>query len=463
MTERRLDQETQKVVEKAWKSLLHRFREEQPGGHWTDGEADTGFLKDVDALNALVEPFLMAPSSFADPPLGLVQLAKHLEGLLTNINTESSPTVDGQDDRHDQVYRGFSASPYPYVQFEIDFVDSASSVLRLICNSVQLFADQKQKIPPELEKLLNSVGSTAVDFLLVSCIEDRSGARWPGFMRDAEPGGRKPAEGQFTNLFFTNFASLSLHKALNTPGMEKSLGAGRSEKIKALLPKVTAWVAKQYDPGTNNYWMDEGRTSGPVMGVLYALEVLYTFGGSLTEELRQNAANALAAIMSKMSSTTRASELQTDFFHALPFPGAAGTVSYDDRRYIGAFLGLLALAKKKDGSVVTEDFIRAGDSLFRGVADDWIDDPTNLWDDGRPLICYTLDALVGLIRFVLYGRVDTVNLRENELRAALRDVLASTEVVEAVFSSLVQKARSRKDDELELLSKIKDLNQSIKV
>jgi hypothetical protein len=459
MNEGRLDQETQKVVEKAWKSLLHRFRDEQPGGHWTDGEVDTGFLKDVDALNALIEPFLMAPSTFADPPLDLVQLAKHLEGLLANINTESSATVDG----HDQTYRGFSASPYPYVQFEIDFVDSASSVLRLICNSVQLFADQKQPIPPKLDKLLNAVGSSAIDFLLSSCIEDRGGARWPGFMRDVEPGARKPAEGQFTNLFFTNFASLSLHQALNTPGMEKSLGASRNEKIKALLPKVTAWVAKQYDAGTNNYWMDEGRTSGPVMGVLYALEVLYTIGGSLTEELRQNAANALAAIMSKMSSTTKASELQTDFFHALPFPGAAGTVSYDDRRYIGAFLGLLALAKKKDGSVVTEDFIRAGDSLFRGVADEWIDDPTNLWDDGRPLICYTLDALVGLVRFVLHGRVDTVNLRENELRTALREVLASTEVVEAVFSSLVQKARSRKDGELELLSKIKDLNQSTRV
>ena len=84
MAERRLDKQTMDVVKKGWNSLLQRYQKDNQSGefHWTDNEGDVGFLKDVDAMNALIEPFLLSPSSFVDPPLDLNEIAKRLEKLL---------------------------------------------------------------------------------------------------------------------------------------------------------------------------------------------------------------------------------------------------------------------------------------------------------------------------------------------------------------------------------------------
>lgn len=440
MAERRLDKQTMDVVKRAWASLLQRYQKDSRSDeyHWTDNEGDVGFLKDVDAMNALLEPFLLSPSSFVDPPLKLEDVASRLEVLLQEIH---SPPDSAGGDKGRDLYLGFSAAPYPYIQLEIDFVDSASGVLRLLGNVAKLFTLQKQHIPTSLENRMTEVTRLAVDYLLKARIEDRSGVRWSGFSKQVDTAGK------FANLFFTNCAALALHNALDTPGV-KNWVAQQREQIESVLSKVTNWVASQYDPATNGFWMDEARTQTQTMGVLYALEVLYTVAESLSEELRANCAKALTAVVEKMTELANASSLQRDFFHSLPLPSGPGITFYDDRKYIGAFLSLLTLAKAKDPNIVGDAFIQAGSVLFAGVSEEWIDEPTRLWDDGRPLICFSQDALLGLVNYFLEGKVDTVNLGEYDLRFAIRDTLKSDEVVDAVFNVLLEKARGRKEREL---------------
>src|ERR1051326_8495711 len=168
--------------------------------------------------------------------------------------------------------------------------------------------------------------------------------------------------------------------------------------------------------------------------------------------------------MSRMTDLSKASALQRDFFHSLPMPTGPGSSStfYDDRRYIGAFLSLFALAKAEDPDIVDDEaFHQACEVLFKGVSDEWIDEPSNLWDDGRPLICFTQDALLGLVKYGLEGKEDTVTLGESDLRFAIRDTLKSEEVVEAIFNVLLAKARTRKDKEL--TGKISGISKVVEV
>lgn len=384
------------ITLKGWNGLLQRYQKDNLGDeyHWTDNEGDVGFLKDVDAMNALVEPFLLSPDSFVNPPLELEDVATRLETLLQKIHVLSEK-VDENNLRKDS-YVGFSAAPYPYFQVEVDFVDSAASVLRLLCNVDELFDRQQQLIPKSLENLMRRVTSLAVNFLLAARIEDDSGTRWSGFSTKVER-----AE-QFANLFFTNCAALALHKALHSPRV-KGWIAKEQKHIESTLSKVTTWIALQYDSATNGFWMDEARTQTQTMGVLYALEVLYTIEDALPETLRENCAKALMAVVEKMTELAKASALQTDFFHTLPLPGGEqGAIFYDDRRYIGAFLSLFTLAKSRDRRISSDALVHARDVLFQGVSHEWIDEPSNLWDDGRPLICFSQDALLGLVNYTLW-------------------------------------------------------------
>src|ERR1044072_3966703 len=115
MAERRLDKQTMDVVKRAWASLLQRYQQDSRTEeyHWTDNEGDVGFLKDVDAMNALVEPFLLSPSSFVDPPLQLEEIASRLAKLLEEIRP---PNEVGEGEKILELYLGFSAAPYPYIQ-----------------------------------------------------------------------------------------------------------------------------------------------------------------------------------------------------------------------------------------------------------------------------------------------------------------------------------------------------------
>jgi hypothetical protein len=435
----RLDRPTMDVIRRAWTSLLQGLKNDPVTGesHFTDNESDTGFLKDVDALNALIEPFVLAYSSFVDPPLKLDDLTTHVHTVLSQIKADPQKTG-----ANGHPYCGFSANPYPYVQVEVDFVDSASSVLRLNCNVADLFSSLKKPIPKQIEKDLVSTSCAAVDFLISSCIEDRLGARWPAFVKKVDP------PGMFANLFFTNSASLALARALDNPHSKAWIGQERRDRIEPILSRVATWTAQQYNSATTSFWMDEGKTSLQTTGILYALEILYALADPMPDDLRSNCAAALASIVGRMTDLSAASTLQRDFFHSLPLPSGPGVTFYDDRRYVGAFLGLFTQAKKGDPNVVNDSFIKASEILFQGITDEWIDEPSSLWDDGRPLICFSQDSLVGLVKYSLEGRVEMVNLPEFELRTAIKDALKTENVIDAIFETLVEKAKLRRNQEM---------------
>lgn len=439
MAERRLDRATLDVVRKAWSSLLQGYKPDPQTGepHFTDNEGDTGFLKDVDALNSLLESYMLAPTSFVDPPLPHEQIADHVTSLLASIKIQPEEKAG-----NNQLYRGFSAAPYPYISAELDYVDSAASVLRLACNTSSIFSLGRKSLPKQLEKLLSGVSCTAADFLFEAAIEDRTGARWPGFVKQID----RPE--MYANIFFTNVAVLALYNSLNAPGVKSWIGQDRREKIESLLPKAAAWIAQQYDAAKKGFWIDENKASIQPMGILYALEVLYAIPDSLSDEVRENCASALSNILGQITDLPSASKLQRDFFHTLPLPSGPGITYYDDRRYIGAFLSLLPKAKSADPNVVDNAFIRAGEVLFQGVSDDWIDETADLWDDGRPLICFSQDALIGLVSYAVEGKVDMINLPEFDLRFAVRDTLRTEEVIDAVFSVLIEKIRDRGEQQL---------------
>jgi hypothetical protein len=432
----RLDRPTMEVVRKAWNSIIQNYKQDPVSNefHFTDNETDVGFLKDVDALNALVEPFILAPTSFVDPPVKVEELVAMASTLLSKIKSTVEPGGP--------VYRGFSATPYPYFQAEIDFVDSAASVLRLNANLIDLFEATKKSLPKEFDRLLQGTSRSAIDFLLEACIEDKNGARWPAFIKASD------SPGIYANLFFTNNASLALARALENSVMKSWLGQERKERIESILSKVASWAAQQYNPATSSFWMDESKTSLQNMGILYALEVIYGLVDPLPENIRKNCADALASIVGKMTDLSTASSLQRDFFHSIPLPSGPGNIFYDDRRYIGAFLGLFARAKTADPDVMDDTFFRASEVLFQGVSDDWIDDASSLWDDGRPLVCFSQDSLIGLVQYSLEGKADVVNLPDFELRAAIRESLKSDSVIDAIFDTLLEKSKIRRNQEL---------------
>lgn len=435
----RLDRPTMEIVRRAWTSLMQGYKPDPISGelHFTDNENDFGFLKDIDAVNALIEPFTLAPNSFVDLPIKIDDLVSVATTLLSKIGVDRERDKDVA-----HSYLGFSANPYPYVQVDVDFVDSAAALLRLNLNIANAFHQTKKALPKHLEKLMIGTSCTAADFLLAACIEDKLGARWPGFIKRVDP------PGMYANLFFTNSATLALSRTIENPNVKTWLGQERRDKIEALIPSIALWTSQQYNPATASFWMDEAKTSLQTMGTLYALELLYTLVDPLPEELKKNCRDALGTVMRKMTDLAAASGLQRDFFHSLPIPSGPGVTFYDDRRYIGAFLGLFAQAKKADPDVIDDTFIRASDVLFQGVTDDWIDEPSNLWDDGRPLICFSQDALIGLVKFSLEGKIDVVNLPEFELRSAIRDSLKSDIVIDAIFDTLIEKARTRRNQEL---------------
>jgi hypothetical protein len=437
----KLDSAAAEIISNAWSSLIDRAikHEDDRPWDWTDHEQDIGYLKNVDALLALVEPYLLSPASFTQPGLPVKDIytqAQRLFGRIGEPRATSSKNSKRQPDS-DPGWYGFSSSPYPYIELQaVDYVDAAAGVLNLVC-AISDLAELEGKAPADLQEVLNSTALRCVEFLLSARVDDRNGVRWQGIRKETDPPGR------YATLFFTKLAALALHRAIENARLGEVLGKKHVETVQMLLPDVCKWVMTQYDPNRSTFFMDAGKTSSFPIAVLYALEILYTLKKPIPEVWRPSCASALNEVTKKMSSVKEASALQMDVFHILPLPTMSGTASYDDRGYIGAFLSLFALAKEADNDVVTDDFVCAGEMLLAGVGDEWIDDPSHLWDDGRPLICYTRDAMLGVVNHALEGFVPKLTLREDEIRLAIREALASSEVVEAVMNTVLLKAQTR--------------------
>lgn len=367
MTPDRLDSATAKLVKTSWASLIEKYKEDPTSGqgNWTDSEADSGFLKNVDALNTLVEPFLLAPNAFVDPPMPLERIEAQAEALLGNIGGKTQKAAGDETGAGEQAasrFLGFSASPYPYSPElrQSDFVDSAASVLRLACNLAELAAILRRPLSARLEKTLSRVTAVGTDFLLAAKVEDERGVRWHAFAKETDP------PGKFANLFFTHRATMVLHKALTAQSVRKWIREEQREQVQQALQHVPTWVIGQYDPGTKGFWMDANKAVNQPMGVAYALEMIYTLVDPLPRNYREACAQALGPVVSRMSSPTKAQELQTDFYHLLPFQ--TGTMFYDDRGFIGSFLSLFCLVKEKNREIVSDSFIRAGEFCFKAWA-----------------------------------------------------------------------------------------------
>jgi hypothetical protein len=420
----RLDARTVDLVRRAWDSLEVRYRKSQGGNHWSDNEADTGPLKDADGLLCVIEPFLLSPESFVEPPLTYEQICDRCQVILDEILSGASPSSG---------YRGFTAAPYPYTNEVVDYVDAAATYLRLICAVADLAAALAENISEELTRLLREVAIAATHFLLEAQIDDRNGIRWAGTAV------RSDSPSRLANLFFTNVAALSLKRATDNVTIATWVGPEIVATARASLRHVPKWVGSQYAASMQNFWMDESKGIVQPIGVVYAVETVYGLLSEVPEALRANCAAALHAVAQRIPSVDGASALQNDFFHVVPLPTGT-SIFYDDRRYIAAFLNAFALLKSRDADAMTDPLIRAAELLVTGVTSEWIDTPTGLWDDGRPLICYTLDALTSTVRYFLEGIVPTISLRENTLRDAVRQALSSPEVVDAVVTLLKGKA-----------------------
>lgn len=431
----KLDPKTTTTVIAAWKSLVSRAKPTPDSEimDWSDHEQETGFLKNIDALTALVDPFLLSPTSFIEPTLPAATIYRQAELLFDTLDSSYSSTRK----RENIPFAGFSAAPYPYVDVAgVDYVDSAAAVLNLACAIADL-AEVRRESSYDAEEAVQRAASSATTFLLDSKIEDKQGVRWLGIRSTADN------HSKYANLFFTKLAAISLHRAVNNRRISTKFPPQQIEQIHNIIPAVCKWTMGQFDDRNHFFWMDVSRAMGQPIATLYALEIMYTIMDELVESAwREDCAKALHSLVQRMPSVKDAAALQMDVFHTLPLPGlAGGTAFYDDRGYVGAILSLLATAKSVDPELVTDQFVRAGEELFRGVSDEWIDEPTDLWDDGRPLICYSRDALIGVVRHALEGVVPRLLLREDEIRAAVRDALVSSDVIDAVSAAVLEKAR----------------------
>jgi hypothetical protein len=435
----KLDQDTVGLVTRAWRRLIERAQG-RPGPsvwNWTDHEQETGFLKNIDALSALLDPFLLSPASFPDLPLPLPELIDQATALFGSLQP-FTPAGDGAAPERNAGPVGFSASPYPYVDIEgVDYVDSAASVLHLACGLLDATGITRYKLSDEKEKVIRETISLSVSFLLESRIEDKNGVRWLGIKPTAD------SHARYANLFFTRLAALALHRVVESNASSASLDSTQIELVHGILPMVCKWIMGQFDRTKHIFWMDATRALGQPIATLYALEVMYAVQENVEDSVwGDDCRMAMAEITQRMQTVSDAAALQMDVFHTLPLPGLnGGTAFYDDRGYVGAFLTLFALAKSVDSEIITDSFQRASEELARGVAEEWIDEPSGLWDDGRPLICYTRDALVGLVQHGIRGVRPRIILRESDIRSAIRDALTSNDVMDAVSNAVLVRAR----------------------
>lgn len=352
----RLDK-TQQIIKEAWKGIMGFYKGEQETGEgcWEDIEKDSGFLKDIDALNALIEPYLKTPQTFVELPIE----NEKVYSILQTILSQQTKAAESGYKKEMQDYRGFTSAPYSYVWINVDFVDSASSFLCLACNVTDLSrvgGKRKKKMSQNLETKLKNSTLKAVDFLLESKVDDCLGVRWQSIKIETNP------PGNFANVFFTNHATLSLHRAIQNPMIGRWLDE-RASEIESVLSRVPQWVGSLYDANSKRYWLDSKRLQIYTATTAYALEILFTLFDALTDEQKTQARIAMNTLAEAIIDDPNS--LQTDFFITIPLLVQEGISFYDDRFYVGRLLSLLCLAEEKDPEVVNETFVRAGDMLFR--------------------------------------------------------------------------------------------------
>jgi len=456
--ELRIGVEEQKFFRFTWSKLLELYQTDQTGNdelkHWMDNEVEFGAFKDVEALLGFTEPFLYARTSFNRPgiePDVLFSCLSNIYDYIENTKKAANP------DKNDQ-FMGFDSEPYPRAKnIWVDYIDGAANVLLLSLDVLEIsnFMSVRNNggdwaLSKELKRKMTRIVESALKVLMDSVINDQLGARWAAV--SGKVGSRNQIDirnlDRYSNLVSTFYAFRALKRLTENQIIANEFrgAVNMIGQVRTILPKVIFWVNSLYDRNLGSYWLSNSRDSSPMIGSLYALEIIYTpYRNNLenNSEVLNNANMVIRRLLQSFQNLDEASSrFQVDVSY--PYPRiengkVRGTESYDERRYIGAYLGIMALAKEEDPIIIeaeAEKFQKVTSQLASALRSDWIDQATSIWDDGRPLVYYAVDAMLGLLQFYFSGEISTISIREDILRIKIKEYLSSSRFIDGFINQL---------------------------
>lgn len=469
VNEIKLGPEDESFFRATWNKLLKLYQMRDDNlRHWMDNEFEFGAFKDVEALLGFTEPFLFSRKFFHRPGID----PRDLFECLYNIYDYIEKTRKENSDENNQ-FMGFDSEPYPRAKkLYVDYIDGAANVLLLSLDVLEISDfllnlkndDKNWVLPEKLKNKMGEIVESALKVLMDAVIDDESGARWAAVsgkvgskvqinIKDLDP---------YSNLVSTFYAFRALKRLTEIPfyliANEFGVPSNVISKVRTILSKVIFWVNSLYDKNLEFYWLSNSKDSSPMISSLYALEIIYTYNGSdleNNEDILKNANKVMKKLLQRFQDIDEASsKFQVDASY--PYPRIVdgkvkGTESYDERRYIGAYLGIMALAKEKEPSLIETEaanFIKATTELSSALRSDWIDQALSIWDDGRPLVYYASDAMFGLLQYYSTGQITTVSIREDILRIKIKEYLTSPKFVDDLVSRLRNaKARDTLEDD----------------
>jgi hypothetical protein len=451
----RIQLEDQKFFRFTWSKLLELYKPCDDGlKHWVDNEVEFGTFKDVEALLGFTEPFLYARTSFNRPGIEPDVLFSCLSNIYDYIeNTKNAANHDYNDQ-----FMGFDSEPYPRAKkVWVDYIDGAANVLLLSLDVLEIsnFMSEKNDggdwdLPEELKRKMTKIVESAFNVLMDSVISDQLGARWAAVSQKV---GSKYKIGmetldRYSNLVSTFYAFRALQRLTENPTLASKFRgiANRIKQIEPILSKVIFWVNSLYNKDLKSYSLTNSRDSFPMISSLYALEMIYTHHRNNREnnsEVLNNANIVLKTLLQSFQDLDEASSrFQVDVSYPYPrieYGKVKSTESYDERRYIGAYLGIMALAKEVDPNVIegkAEKYQKVTSELVSALRSDWIDQGYSIWDDGRPLVYFAVDAMLGLLRFYSSGKIFEITIREDILRIKLKEYLSSPGFIDGFINRL---------------------------
>ena len=453
----KLEIEDENFIRSTWYNLVKLYeKRDDKLRHWLDNEQEYGAFKDVEALLSFTEPFLFTPTSFHRPEID----PRDFFECLSNIYDYIDNTREQGSNKNDQ-FMGFDSEPYPRAKrLYVDYIDGAANVLLLSLDALEISdflvssknPDKNWILPDGLRNKMKKAVNSAFKVLMDSVINDEGGARWAAI--SGKVGSKVNVNLEdldaYSNLVSTYYSYRALKKLTEIPfyliGNEFGVGANSITPIKNILSRVIFWVNSLYDQKLESYWLSNSRDSSPVISSLYALEIIYTYNGDTldnNEEVLNNANKVVKKLLQRFQDINEASaKFQVDV--AYPYPRiedgkVKGTESYDERRYIGAYLGIFALSKEKDPTIIETEakkFEKATTEISAALRDDWIDQSLSIWDDGRPLVYYANDAMFGLLHYYSSGQIMKISIREDILRTKIKEYLTSTKFIDEFINQL---------------------------
>lgn len=434
-----LDRRISETLTSAWTRLLAVRTESQDGRpRWIDYERETGLMKDIDAVNCFLEPYLLNPSLVPKPPIEETELQTTIESLLHERDQMRNRLAKSAGDKAvESNFFGFY--PVPYIQNDIpmDYVDCAGDFLTLACNALDFFSSTRKELSKSLLGLLKATVKDGVEYLALSAIKDMNGVRWAL--------GRLTKSGkanEYANLFSTYWAAQGLSRVVRLEPKWKVVDSEALAGAGELLSLIPRWLESQYDTSSRRFWLDEGRSQSVPLAAIYAVRLALLCQNPLADGMKDVCNAALHEILDGKETTEQIGTLQDDFSYRFPNPYGPGSFFYDDRSYIGSLLSIIAEMTSKYPDMVDDELAHAGDRVLEGLSstDDWRDE-SGLWDVGRPLICWTREALVGLVSYGLSGQTSPLILRETDFRMAISDALKSRFVIDAIIEEVKNKQR----------------------